>query len=154
MQKSYTYLKSSDIICPQCSCIYTVRALVKYESCENAIWHSRFIPLESQEWWTTFSNSRRWYITWRCRREGRKMHLESRCRPQINSLVQDCRISSVLAMEILQSCTKPSISSATTHICMCYVKWNKNKLLLFLLYQLEWSKFPLLKSYQFKWFMN
>ena len=29
-----------------------------------------------------------------------------------DGLVQDCKISSALAMELLQSCTKPSISSA------------------------------------------
>ena len=29
----------------------------------------------------------------------------------IDGLVQNCNISSVLAMEILQSCTKPSISN-------------------------------------------
>ena len=31
------------------------------------------------------------------------------CKAHIDSLVQDCSISSALAMEILQSCTKPSI---------------------------------------------
>ena len=31
--------------------------------------------------------------------------------PDIDGLVQDCSISNALALEILQSCTKPSISS-------------------------------------------
>ena len=34
----------------------------------------------------------------------------------INGLVQDCSDSSVLAMESLQSCTKPSISSTPMHL--------------------------------------
>ena len=34
----------------------------------------------------------------------------------IDGLVQNCSISSVLAMEILQSCTKPSISSLTWNL--------------------------------------
>ena len=34
----------------------------------------------------------------------------------VDGLVQDCSIPSVLAMEILQSCIKPSISTATTKV--------------------------------------
>ena len=31
----------------------------------------------------------------------------------VDGLVQDCRISSVLAMEIVQSCTKPSMCTTS-----------------------------------------
>ena len=34
----------------------------------------------------------------------------------INGLVQDCSISSALAVEILQSCTKPSIETTSPHL--------------------------------------
>ena len=39
----------------------------------------------------------------------------------ITGLVQDCNNSSALAMELLQSCTEPSISSwgLVYHICWC-----------------------------------
>ena len=52
---------------------------------------------------------------------------------QIDGLVQDCSISSALAMEILQSCTKPS-KSAWKHIlwarlypspCRCRPEWGR-----------------------------
>ena len=38
-----------------------------------------------------------------------------------NSLLQDCSISSALAMEILQSCTKPSIYSHLSTFRWCYI---------------------------------
>ena len=40
-----------------------------------------------------------------------------------DGLVQDCTISSVLAMEILQSCTKPS----TYKLCSKYSKYKQNE---------------------------
>ena len=47
----------------------------------------------------------------------------------IDGVVQDCSISSALALQILQSCTKPLISSVRT--CGTYlsqeIKWNKCK---------------------------
>ena len=41
--------------------------------------------------------------------EGQLLRLQWNTRKYINGIVQDCSISSVLAMEILQSSTKPLI---------------------------------------------
>ena len=46
--------------------------------------------------------------------------------PFIDGLVQDCSNSSALAMELLQSCTKPTICGFSNHDCsitneMCYL---------------------------------
>ena len=40
---------------------------------------------------------------------GTRPWADTICNVYIDGLVQDCTISHVLAMEILQSCTKPSI---------------------------------------------
>ena len=57
--------------------------------------------------------------------------------PHIDGLVQDCIISSALAMEILQSCTKPSIYCALlepdNHNCD-YCVWRTNS-------RLSWIKY-------------
>ena len=45
------------------------------------------------------------------------LHLSLSC--HINSLVQDCSISSALAMEILQSCNKPSILGSMCFDRLC-----------------------------------
>ena len=47
----------------------------------------------------------------------------------IDGLVEDCSISSALAMEILQSCTKPSIYDECTHILL-----NNQNVFLYILY--------------------
>ena len=38
----------------------------------------------------------------------------------IDDLVQDCSISSALAMRILQSCTKPSTLHMRVYVCVCF----------------------------------
>ena len=48
------------------------------------------------------------------------------CRRQINGLLQDCSNSSALAMELLQSCAKPSIYGASSynHYSQTRIIWS------------------------------
>ena len=71
-----------------------------------------------------------WYRPYACCLEILMLHLEI-CKlyrtlwsvifdKYIHGLVQDCSISSVLALEILQSCTKPSIYSTSLEISIWF----------------------------------
>ena len=53
-------------------------------------------------------------ITWKMQLWIQSLH--------IDGLVQDCRNSSALAMELLQSCTKPSISYCVMTITVCIMR--------------------------------
>ena len=74
----------------------------------------------------------------------------------INGIVQDCSKSSALAMELLQSCTKPSICTEQSRTQSCAFCWDilypmKSSMNLLLLLPWEWMRPQRAERYHWSW---